>query len=155
MWSDWLVFCYCGFHSVSLMMKKDKRLMEASWWERLTEGKLGLVLIGRALLSKSLIPFSVDGWGCVLSLLFDLRPKMVAVMKIMVTYFKGPMQALLHSVLQTLQQTTTNPCVCQRLLDTHGQFWFSLLWGHCSFLLGPGAQKVLFVPSKSLSPSPV
>jgi len=26
------------------------------------------------MLSKSLIPFSVDGWGCVPSLLFDLRP---------------------------------------------------------------------------------
>ena len=26
-------------------------------------------------------------------------------------------------------------------------------WGHCSFLLGPGAHKVLFVPSKSLFPS--
>ena len=26
----------------------------------------------------------------------------------------------------------------------------SLLWSHCSFLLGPGAHKVLFVPSKSL-----
>ena len=39
-----------------------------------TEGKLGLVLMGRAMLSKSLIQFSVDEWGCVLSLLFDLRP---------------------------------------------------------------------------------
>ena len=29
------------------------------------------------------------------------------------------------------------------------------LGGHCSFLLGPGAHKVLFVPSKSLFPSPV
>ena len=28
----------------------------------------------RALLSKPLIHFSVDGWGCVPSLLFDLRP---------------------------------------------------------------------------------
>ena len=28
MWSDWLVFCDCGFHSVC-------PLMEASWWERL------------------------------------------------------------------------------------------------------------------------
>ena len=26
------------------------------------------------MLSKSLIQFSVDGWGCVPSLLFDLRP---------------------------------------------------------------------------------
>ena len=35
---------------------------------------LGLVLIGGAMLSKSLIQFSVDGWGCVPSLLFGLRP---------------------------------------------------------------------------------
>ena len=32
------------------------------------------------------------------------------------------------------------------------QVWVSFLWGHCSFLLGPDAQKVLFVPSKSLFP---
>ena len=38
------------------------------------EGKLGLVLMGKAMLSKSLIQFSVEGWGCVPSLLFDLRP---------------------------------------------------------------------------------
>ena len=37
-------------------------------------GKLGLVLMGRAMLSKSLIQFSVDGCGCVPSLLFELRP---------------------------------------------------------------------------------
>ena len=30
--------------------------------------------MGRAMLSKSLIQFSVDGRGCVPSLLFDLRP---------------------------------------------------------------------------------
>ena len=36
-------------------------------------GKLDLVLIGKAMLSKSLIQFSVDGQGCVPSLLFDLR----------------------------------------------------------------------------------
>ena len=38
MWSDWLVFCDCGFHSVCPLMDKDKRLMEDSWWERLTVG---------------------------------------------------------------------------------------------------------------------
>ena len=32
------------------------------------------------------------------------------------------------------------------------QVWFCLLWAHCSFLLGPGVHKVLFVPSKSLFP---
>ena len=35
MWSDWLVFCDCGFHSICPLMEKDKRLTEASWWERL------------------------------------------------------------------------------------------------------------------------
>ena len=39
MWSDWLVFRDCGFHSVCPMMEKNKRLMEASWWERLTTGE--------------------------------------------------------------------------------------------------------------------
>ena len=37
-------------------------------------GKLGLVLMGGAMFSKSLIHFSVDGRGCVLFQLFDLRP---------------------------------------------------------------------------------
>ena len=59
------------------------------------------------------------------------------------------MHVLLHSVPPTLQQATADPHLCQRLLDTHRQVWVSLLWGHCSFLLGPGLKKVLFVPSKS------
>ena len=62
------------------------------------------------------------------------------------------MHALLRSVPLTLKQATTNPHLHQRLLDTHGHVWVSLLWGRCSFLLGPGAHKVLFVPSKSLFP---
>ena len=60
------------------------------------------------------------------------------------------MHALLHSVLHTLHQATTNPRLHWRLLDPHGQVWVSLLWSHCSFLLGSGAHKVFFVPSKSL-----
>ena len=74
MWSVWLVFCDCGFHSVCPLMEKDKRLMEASWQERLTEGETGSCSDGRAILSKPLIQFSVEGQGCVPSLLFDLRP---------------------------------------------------------------------------------
>ena len=62
------------------------------------------------------------------------------------------MHTLLHSAPPTLQQATANPHLHHRLLDTHGQVWVSLLWGHCPFLLGPGAHKVLFVPSKSVSP---
>jgi len=53
--------------------------MEGSWWEKLTEGgKLGLVLMGRAMLSKSLIQFSVDGWSRVPYLLFTWGQTMVA-----------------------------------------------------------------------------
>ena len=62
------------------------------------------------------------------------------------------MQGLLHSVPPTLQLATTDPHLHQRLLDTHGQVWVSLLGGHCSFLLGPGVPKVLFVSSLSLFP---
>ena len=77
---------------------------------------------------------------------------MVEVVKIMVTSFKRPSQALLHSVPRTLNQATIDPCLCWRLLDTHWHVWVSFLWGHCSFLLGPGVHKVLLVLSKSLFP---
>ena len=67
---------------------------------------------------------------------------------------KDPMHTLPHSVPPALQQATADPCLCWRLLDTHRQVLISLLWGHCSFLLGPGVHKVLFVPSKSLFRQP-
>ena len=57
--------------------------LSALWWRRirglwkLPDGRhwLGLLLIGGAEHSKSLIQFSDDGRGCVHSLLFDLKPK--------------------------------------------------------------------------------
>ena len=36
-----IIFCDCGFHSVCPLMNKDKRFMEASWWERVTMGETG------------------------------------------------------------------------------------------------------------------
>ena len=36
-----IIFCDCGFHSVCPLRDKDKRLMEASLWERLTAGGTG------------------------------------------------------------------------------------------------------------------
>ena len=59
---------------------------------------------------------------------------------------------LLYSVLLTLWQATVGLHLFWRLLDTHRQVWLWLLWGHCCFLLGPRAHKILFVPSKSLFP---
>ena len=47
-------------------MEKDKRLMETSWGERLTEGETASCS-DWVMLSKSLVQFSVDGWSCVCS----------------------------------------------------------------------------------------
>ena len=181
-------------------------------------------MMGRAMLSKSLIQFSVDGWSCVpswlfkvkslslvqllatpwtvayqpplsmglskqeywselpfpspgdlpnpgikpgspalqtdalpfepLHLLFTWGQTMVEVMKIMVTSLKTSYACTATVHFPTLQQATIDPHLHQRLLDTHRQIWNSLLWGHCSFLLGPGVQGSV-VPSRSLFPSPV
>ena len=46
-------------------MEKDKRLWELPDGIDRLRGKLGLVLMGGAMLSKSLIQFSIDGPGCV------------------------------------------------------------------------------------------
>ena len=80
---------------------------------------------------------------------------MVEVMKILVTSFKKS-----HACTATL--SAPNPAAGHHrplpLPETPGHSHASpdsLLWGHCSFLLGPGAHKVLFVPSKTLFPSPV
>ena len=53
---------------------------------------------------------------------------MVEVMKIMATSFKRS-----HAGTATL--SALNPHLRERLLDAYGQFWVSLLWGHCFFLL--------------------
>ena len=46
------------------------------------------------------------------------------------------------------------PAPLPEIPDTHRQVQGSLLWGHWSFLLGPGAHGFV-VPSESLCPSPV
>ena len=58
MWSDGLVFCVCGFHSVCPLMEKDKRLMEASRWETLTEGEDGSCSDGLGHAQFSSVQFS-------------------------------------------------------------------------------------------------
>ena len=77
---------------------------------------------------------------------------MVEVMKIMAISFKRSHAYTAALTAPRMQQATADPCLCQRFLDTHGQVWVNLLWSHCSFLLGPGSHRVLFVPSKSLFP---
>ena len=99
---------------------------------------------------------SVDGGGgCVPSLLFGLRPNYGGVNEDNVDLFqKVPCT---HCCTQGPQPCSRPPLthIRRRLLDPDGQVLVSLLWGHCSLLLGLGAYKILFVPSKSLFPSPV
>ena len=113
-------------------------------------GKLGLVLMGEAMLSKSLIQFSVDGWGCVPSLLFDLRPNsgggnedngdLLQKVPCSTATLSAPNPAAGH------RRPTPAPETPRHSQASLGQ---SLVG---SLLLGPGAHKVLFVPSKSLFP---
>ena len=63
MWSDWLVFCVCGFQSVCPLTVKDRRLVQASWWERLTEGETGSCFLGGAVFSLLLFTWANYGGG--------------------------------------------------------------------------------------------
>lgn len=60
----------------------------------------------------------------------------------------------------SLWLVTTDLCLCRGPSNTNKQVWFSLLWDHCSFPLGPGIHKILCVASKRrqkimVSPNPV
>ena len=88
---------------------------------------------GRAMLSKSLIQFSVDGQGCVPSLLFDLRPN-----------YDGSNEDngnLLQKVPRTLSAPNPVEGHCQPTpLETPGHSRASLGQSHVgSLLLSPGS----------------
>ena len=88
-----------------------------------TEGKLGLILMGRAMLSKSLIQFSIDGWSCVPYHIFTWGQTMVEAIKIMETSFKRS-----HACTATF--SAPNPAAGHRrptpLLETPGHSVASL-----------------------------
>ena len=65
----------------------------------------------------------------------------------MATFFKGSHARTAALSAPTLKPNTADPCLLQRLLDTHRHVWVSFLWGHCSFLLGHGVHDL-----KSLFP---
>ena len=117
------------------------------------------------MLGKSLIQLSVDGWGCVPSMLFDLRPNFGGVNE-----DKGPLCALQESVSPVLckfsmvglmatscktayavsRSTAPWPCSSPLLIrtsagDSETQFYFSLC-GVSGLWCAPG----FFEPSKNL-----
>ena len=74
MWSHWLVFCDPVFSLSAFWGRRIRSLWKLPDGRDWVREKLGLVLMGVAVLNKPLIQFSVEEWGYVRSLLFDLRP---------------------------------------------------------------------------------
>ena len=103
-------------------MDKDKRLMEASWWEDFLRRK-GLVLMGTAMLHKSLVQFSVDGQGCVPSCCLIWGQTMLELMKIMVISFK---RSHAHSAILIAPDPETGHCWPMPPLETPEHSWASL-----------------------------
>ena len=56
------------------------------------------------------------------------------------------MHTLLHSVPQPCSRSLTTHASTRDSWTLTGQVWLSLLWGHCSFLLGPHASFCLCPP---------
>ena len=106
---------------------------------------LGLVLMGGAMLSKSLIQFSLNGQGCVSSLLFDLRPN-----------YGGGNEDNVDFLLNVSCTQSLQPC--SRPLPTHASTRDSWkLTGKsgsvsCGATAPPFSTNISFVPSKSLFP---
>ena len=80
---------------------------------------------------------------------------MVEAMEITETSFKSSHACTAALSAPTLKQAPADPHLSRRLLDTHGQVWVSLLWGHSSFLLDTGAHTLLHsMPPSLLQPIP-
>ena len=70
----------------------------------------------------------------------------------MVTSFK---RSHAGTALLNVPDCVVGHCQPKPSLETPGhseQVWVSLLCSHCSFILGPGGHKILFLPSKGLFP---
>ena len=136
--------------------------LSALWWRSISglwklpdgrdwlRGKLGFVLMSKAMLSKSLIQFSVGRWSCVPSCCLTWGQTMVEVMKIMVASFKRS------------QWRTRCPWLCSRpplIHATTGDSWTWASRGQSlvgSLLLSPGSwctQGSVCAPSEFISQS--
>ena len=116
---------------------------------------MGLVLMGRAMLSKSLIWFSIDGWSCAPSLLFTGGQTKVEVKKMMATSFKRS-----HACTATLSAAKPTAGHHQPTppLETPGHSQASLGQSPVGSLLlcpGPWCTQVLLVPPRVCFPSPM
>ena len=109
-------------------------------------------------LSKTLIRLSADGWGWVLSLLV-VWPEATQHWSLRRLFggangrlWEGSHQGVLPrtsaaSVLVPWRATAA-PRLCRRPCNTSRYVWFSILWGHCSFSLGPDATLLCVCPPR-------
>ena len=51
----------------------------------------------------------------------------------------------LHGQVLLVKLLKPQPCLCKGCPSTSRQVWFHLLWGHCSYPLGPGTQDFVSV----------
>ena len=113
--------------------------MEVSRWERWTKGETGSCSDG-----KSLIQFSVDGQGCVPSLLFDLRPKYGRGNENNMRFHKVRYPSFKRSPAGTAALSAPDPVAGHHqpmpLPETPGHSWASLGQSLvASLLLSPGS----------------
>ena len=139
-------------YSVCPLTDKDKRLMEAAWWERLTVGETGSCSEGWGHTQLIYNPIFCWWTGLCSFPVVWLETNYGGGNKVMVTSYK-------KSCARTATLSSSDPEAGHRwpmpLPETPGHSQASLcqsLGGHCTFVLGPGAHKVLFVPSKTLFP---
>ena len=141
--------------------------LSAFWWRKVRglwklpdgrewpRGKLGLILMDGAMLSKSLIQFSIEGWGCVPSVLFDLRSNYGGGNEGNETSFKW---SLAHTATLSATNPVAGHCWPMPLPETPGHLRTSLgqsLLG--SQLLSPGSwctQVSICALQESISPVP-
>ena len=104
------------------------------------------------MLCKSSIQFSVDWRGCVSPFYLTSDQTIVQVMKIIATSFKRSHACTAALNLPNPRAGHSQPKPLPETPEHSQASLGHLLWGHRSFLLGSGAHKVLFVPSKSPFP---
>ena len=103
------------------------------------------------MLSKCLIPFSIDGWGCVSFLLFTWGQTMVEVMKIMVTSFKRSQACTTILSASDPAAGHHRPTPPPETPRHSWQVWVSLLWVTAPFSW-VSVHKLLLCPLRVRSP---
>ena len=152
MWSVWLLFVIVVFILSSLWGIRIRGLWTLPNGRDWLWGKLGLVLMGGAMLSKSLIQFSVWGNAVIPPCCSTWDQTMVVVMKIMATSFK---RSHACTVALCVPDPVADHCRPTPLLETPGHSEASLSQSFVgSLLLSPGSLYAQgFVCQESISQS--